>query len=159
MATRGVFQLTKLHIRYCEHGGSSRTLRSYIANGNLTQWATDHPHVEIHVIKRNGQHPFVEADYLTNNKKLSYHQISLKNYESYRDIQDTLELLRNRSGRKITKITKDVLTDTPSIQGIWTPFLNLHLQEETMPSFKVTMFDNNKIEKIEEGNEKANVAE
>jgi hypothetical protein len=44
MATRGVFQLHKLSIYYCEHGGSSQMLRKYIASGRLSQWATDHPH-------------------------------------------------------------------------------------------------------------------
>ena len=31
----------------------------------------------------------------------------------------------NRSGRKMTKFTKPIYTDTPSIQGVWTPSLDL----------------------------------
>jgi large subunit ribosomal protein L43 len=135
MATRGVFQLTKLYINYCEHGGSSRMLRSYIGNGTLSKWAMEHPHVEIHVQCRNGKHPFIQADYLTNSNHTSCHQISVKNYNSIRDINDVMDLLSNRSGRKITKITKPVLTDTPSIQGIWTPFLNLQMKQE--PEFQI----------------------
>ena len=140
MATRGVFQLTKLHINCCEHGGSSRALRNYIGNGKLAAWAAEHPHVEIHVVRRNGKHPFVEADYITNtNKKTSCHQISVKNYESWKQIEGVLDTLSNRSGRKITKITKSVVTDTPSIQGIWTPFLNLHMQQDT--PFQISFVD------------------
>lgn len=44
MATRGVFQLRRLRLHYCEHGGSSRTLRDYIASGRLARWAEEHPH-------------------------------------------------------------------------------------------------------------------
>lgn len=139
MATRGVFQLTKLYINYCEHGGSSQALREYISNGKLVAWATAHPHVEIAVNRRNGKHPFVEADYLTNSKKTSCHQISVKNYEKWKHVEEVLDLLSNRSGRKITKITKPVLTDTPTIQGVWTPFLNLQMQQE--PAFRVSILE------------------
>jgi large subunit ribosomal protein L43 len=135
MATRGVFQLTRLRLYYCEFGGSSATLRQYIGSGRLAAWATEHPHLEIDVQVRNGNHPFVEADYKT---QAAFHQVSVKNSPDWKDIQEVLDLLRNRSGRKITKITTPVLTDTPSIQGVWTPFLNL--QHE--PSFGVKIENN-----------------
>ena len=38
MATRGVTQLQKLTLKYCEYGGSSRAMRDYIANGQLAAW-------------------------------------------------------------------------------------------------------------------------
>ena len=137
MATRGVFQLTKLVVHYCEHGGSSKTLRNYIGNGKLAAWATKHPHIDIEVKQRNGRHPFVHADYITNSDKTSLHQISVKNYERWEHVEEVLDVLSNRSGRKIKKITKQVLTDTPSIQGIWTPFLNLQLEDPN--SFQLTV--------------------
>ena len=132
MATRGVFQLTRLRVCYCEHGGSSATLREYIGSGRLAAWAESKPELEIHVQVRNGKHPYVQADYKT---QAAFHQVSVKNSPDWRDIQQVLDMLRNRSGRKITKITTPVLTDTPSVQGVWTPFLNL--QHE--PSFPVTI--------------------
>jgi large subunit ribosomal protein L43 len=79
--------------------------------------------VEIFVKPRNGNHPFIEGDYKT--CSTIQHQVSVKNYNSQKEIEDVLEMLHSRSGRKITKITTPVLTDTPSIQGVWTPFLNL----------------------------------
>lgn len=139
MATRGVFQLTKLYVNYCEYGGSSNMLRSYIGNGLLSKWATEHPHVDILVQCRNGHHPFIQGDYITNSKMTSNHQISVKNYQSYNDIEEVIDLLSNRSGRKITKITKQVLTDTPSIQGVWTPFLNLQMNTE--PKFHIQLIN------------------
>jgi large subunit ribosomal protein L43 len=136
MATRGVFQLSKLSLHYCEVGGSSRAMREYLGNGQLTAWASAHPHVAIEVKRRNGHHPYVHADYLTSSKK-TLHQVSVKNYESWDQVEQVLEMLSNRSGRKITKITKPVLTDTPSIQGVWTPFLNL--QHE--PAFEIQIVE------------------
>jgi large subunit ribosomal protein L43 len=136
MATRGVYQLTKLNIYYCEIGGSSRALRDYIGNGQLVAWATKYPHVNIEVKRNNGYHPIIHADYVTNSKRI-LHQVSVKNYESWEHVEEVLMMLSNRSGRKITRITKDVLSDTPSSQGVWTPFLNL--QHE--PSFDVQIVD------------------
>lgn len=132
MATRGVFQLTRLSLHYCEQGGSSRSIREYMLKGRLAEWARQHSHVEIAVQQRNGHHPYVQADYVT---MAASHQISVKNVDSWRDVEKVLDLLSNRSGRKITKITQPVLTDTPSIQGVWTPFLNL--QEE--PDLEITI--------------------
>ena len=103
-------------------GGSSRSVRDYIGNGRLAAWAASHPSVEIETKVKNGKHPFLHADYVNNT---SYHQVSIKNVDSWRDVQSACQMLFDRSGRKITKITTPVLTDTPSIQGSWTPFLNI----------------------------------
>jgi large subunit ribosomal protein L43 len=135
MATRGVFQLSTLRLYYCEHGGSSRAIREFLSNGRLTEWAVAHPHVDVEVKPRNGQHPFVEGDYKT---MAAAHQISVKNHEHWKYVQQTCDMLHSRSGRKITKITTPVLTDTPSIQGVWTPFLNL----QAVPDFNVQIHDN-----------------
>ena len=125
MATRGVFQLKSLTIRYCEHGGSSRTLRQFLADGSLASWAQNYPHLNVQIQVRNGKHPVVFGDYRTNTTQ---HQVCVKNY-STADIREVLHMLVSRSGRKITKFTKPVLTDTPSIQGVWTPFLDLVNEE------------------------------
>mmetsp|Transcript_22764 Transcript_22764/g.42310 ORF Transcript_22764/g.42310 Transcript_22764/m.42310 type:complete len:160 (-) Transcript_22764:65-544(-) len=148
MATRGVFQCKKLTLFYCEHGGSSRAVREYLGSKRLWKWAQDRPSVEIAVKVRNGKHPFVKAEYLTaplaSGKKPDggpvVHQICVKSKQPrnnngsdgdpYVDmIEETLTKLYNRSGRKLTKFKQPVYTQTPSIQGVWTPSLNLHLQE------------------------------
>jgi large subunit ribosomal protein L43 len=131
MATRGVFQLGQLTLHYCEVGGSSRAVREYLGNGKLVVWAQNHPHVQINVQPRNGHHPYVHAQYHTRNK--SIHQVSVKNVDNWEQVESVMEMLSNRSGRKITKLTRPVLTDSPSVQGVWTPFLDLYQQ----PSFKV----------------------
>jgi large subunit ribosomal protein L43 len=129
MATRGVFQCQKLTMFYCEHGGSSQTVRDFLASGKLIRWAKERPHLTIQVRVRNGKHPFVKADYLTS--KPHAHQVCLKSNQALSpDIRKVLDQLNNRSGRKITKFTKPVQTQTPSVQGVWTPALNLHLTPE-----------------------------
>ena len=174
MATRGVFQCKQLTLRYCEHGGSSRAVREYLASGRLLEWAAERPTVNIRVKVRNGRHPNLQADYVTtavSNKsamngvqsKAVVHQVCLKSkgiteaeqhlrrLPSHKRVSDelapttdeetheahwkhpveaALNKLYNRSGRKMTKFTKPVYTDTPSIQGVWTPSLDLHLLPE-----------------------------
>lgn len=111
-------------------------MREYIGDGHIVKWATDHPHVNIEVVRRQNRHPVVHAEYLTSPAETK-HQISVKNKESWEDVEAVLNQLVNRSGRKIKKITTPVVTDTPSIQGVWTPFLNLHLES----AFKVEILD------------------
>uniref|UniRef100_A0A7S1GKP3 Large ribosomal subunit protein mL43 n=1 Tax=Cyclophora tenuis TaxID=216820 RepID=A0A7S1GKP3_CYCTE len=120
MATRGVYQLARLRLVYCEHGGSSRTIRDYISSGRIVQWAKDHPHVEVEVHVRNGKHPLIEGEYLTGQPK----QITVKNQTMER-IQQVVDMLHNSSGRKIKKLKRTVVTQTPSVQGVWTPMLDL----------------------------------
>lgn len=131
MATRGVFQCQKLTLYYCEHGGSSQAVRDFLSSGRLIEWARNRPTVEIKVKVRNGAHPYVKADYLTgiqDEKRPHAHQICLKsNSARSPQVDAILDQLYNRSGRKITKLVKPVYTQTPSVQGIWTPSLNLHL--------------------------------
>lgn len=133
MATRGVVQLQKLTLKYCEYGGSSRAMREYLSNGKLVEWATQHPETAIEVKVANGHHPLVEGDYIS---QAALHQVSVKNYESWRDVQEVCQMLCDRSGRKIMKITQPVLTDTPSVQGVWTPFLNLQNSEDFPVTFQ-----------------------
>jgi len=124
MATRGVKQLTKLSLIYCEHGGSSRFLREFISSGRIIDYANQNPTVDVVVKTRNGKHPYMEGDYLTGKSK----QICLKNEELKR-IYTVLDRLTNSSGRKISKIKKPILTQTPSIQGVWTPMLDIENTE------------------------------
>ena len=140
MATRGVIQCQKLTLFYCEHGGSSQAVRDFLSTGKLLHWAKDRPTVQIRVKVRNGKHPFVKAEYLTsieNERRPHAHQICLKSNQARSpQVDAVLDQLYNRSGRKITKLTKPVYSQTPSVQGIWTPSLNLHLTPKFPMQFK-----------------------
>ncbi len=68
------------------------------------------------------------------------HQICVKTKQhdySQQKVEDALTKLYNKSGRKMTKFTKPVYTQAPSIQGVWTPSLDLH----TQPKFNMKIID------------------
>ena len=135
MATRGVTQLLKLKLFYSDTGGSSRSVRKFIST-QLVDWCHAHPETQVEVIRKNRRHPYIEGEYLTTGlKHTNQHQICVKNVDTSQEIANVCDMLANRSGRKITKIVAPVLTDTPSIQGVWTPYLNL--QHE--PNFPVSI--------------------
>ena len=113
-------QLTKLRLIYCEYGGSSAAVRDYIGSGKIIEWAQQHPHVHVSVEIRNGKHPYVIGDYRTGMPK----QVTVKN-EPTKRIPQVLDMMYNSSGRKITKLKQPVITATPSVQGVWTPMLEL----------------------------------
>ena len=122
MATRGINQLKKLSIRYCEHGGSSDAVRTYLQQSpHLINFANENPHISIVVKPRNGRHPYIQGEYVTGQSK----QICVKNTAEKR-IKEVISALRNTSGRKIVRLGGlAVRGDCPSIQGVWTPMLNL----------------------------------
>ena len=123
MATRGVKQLQKLSIYYCEHGGSSQYVREFIRSGGIIKLAQENPTVEIICQVRPAKHPFIKGDYLTGYGK----QVCVKN-ESFKIIRQTINRLLWSSGRKIKKFEKPVLTNTPSVQGMWAPMLDIAQQ-------------------------------
>ena len=121
MATRGIKQLQSLTIQYCEHGGSSAAIREFLHKGKILSFAHSNPTVTIETKVRNGRHPHVAASYKTGFDK----QICVKN-EPYERIVKVLWMLNNSSGRKIVKLSgAGVKTDTPSVQGVWTPMLDI----------------------------------
>ncbi len=101
----------QLSIRYCEHGGSSSILREFLSSGRIISFARENPSVTILVKPRNGHHPYIQGHYLTGRDK----QICIKN-EPTRRIYEVLTMLNNSSGRKIKKIEKPIVTQTPSVQ-------------------------------------------
>jgi large subunit ribosomal protein L43 len=131
MATRGVMQLTKLQLVYCEYGGSSAAMRDYIASGKIIDWARQHEYVDVVVQVQNGKHPLIRGEYKTGFPK----QISVGNQSIHR-IETVMDMLHNSSGRKMTQLKKPVITATPSIQGVWTPMLNLQDKQ-----FQVTIYE------------------
>lgn len=134
MATRGVFQLKKLRLVYCEYGGSSAAVRDFVRNGKIIDWAKKYPYISVKVEIKNGKHPLIQGEYRSGNPK----QVSVRNASQTR-VQQVMEMLHNSSGRKMTPLKKPVLTATPSVQGVWTPMLNLTNNDET--PFKITMVE------------------
>ena len=117
MATRGVWQLTRLAFSHCEHSGSSRGARIFLQE-YLTHFAKEHPHVEITTMVTPGRHPFVRGDY----KNGTSRSVGLKN-EGPGEILRQVMNLRSTIGRRTSTGSKSnrsvkqrVVTATPSIQ-------------------------------------------
>ncbi|EED86452.1 predicted protein [Thalassiosira pseudonana CCMP1335] len=129
MATRGIQQLQKLRIRYCEIGGSSATVRSYLQNSpHLLNFAKANPQIQIIVKPRNGHHPYIQGEYITGQSK----QVCVKNTTEKR-VKDVMDHLRNTSGRKIVRLGGlAVRGDCVSVQGVWTPMLDLQGEQFDM---------------------------
>lgn len=96
MATRGVFQLKKLTVKYCEHSGSSRGTREFIRH-HIVEFANRTPAAEVVTELRPGQHPFIVGEYITGSNKV----IGIKNLPP-KDIMGYAMMLRNTSGRKVS---------------------------------------------------------
>ncbi len=135
MATRGIKQLKNLQIVYCEHGGSSSNIRQYLSStpssstssktaNKIISFCQSNPTVQVSTKLRNGKHPYIKAEYVSGFSK----QVCIKN-ESLERIDKVIQMLNDSSGRKITKIGGPVRTQTPSIQGVWTPMLDIANKE------------------------------
>mmetsp|Transcript_18320 Transcript_18320/g.38118 ORF Transcript_18320/g.38118 Transcript_18320/m.38118 type:complete len:132 (+) Transcript_18320:213-608(+) len=119
MATHGKRQLLRLTLSYCPYGGSSNGIKTVIKD-YLRPIALANPDLEIAVETRGGRHPFVRGEYLTGWDKT----IGVKN-EDPAKIVDKITMLNESSGRKLTKFTKPVYEKRMSVQGRWTPGLDI----------------------------------
>ncbi|KAH7488394.1 hypothetical protein PRIC1_007490 [Phytophthora ramorum] len=126
MATKGVWQLKQVTIRYCQHGGSSRHVRQLLGDERFLKFVEANPQVQFETELKGARHPVLIGDYVTNERKVS----DIKN-QDIPFILDQLERLRNSSGRKMTHIKKPVISKRPTIQGIWQPDLDF-------PEFKIS---------------------
>ena len=64
MCTRGVFQLRKLSLYFCDFGGSSQGVRSALTSEELKKFMSINPHIEYNFIVKRNHHPFVTGAYL-----------------------------------------------------------------------------------------------
>lgn len=117
MATRGVWQLTRLAFNSCEHSGSSFGMRIFLEE-YLPHFQQQHPHIHITKATTPGRHPSIRADY----KCGSSRSVGVKNEDPGEILRQVMNL-RSTIGRKTTTGTKAnrsikqrVVTATPSIQ-------------------------------------------
>ena len=66
----------------------------------------------------------------------------LVNNYSRDEICQWVEFMRTRSGDQIVRLRKPWHTDTPSVQGIWTPYTNSNPEHNlrTFPSEELSVF-------------------
>ncbi|RIB06762.1 thioredoxin-like protein [Gigaspora rosea] len=112
-----VFPCRKMEFTYCERSGSSRGMIEYLKT-HLIPFAEKNPQIEIVVTPRPSKHPFVRGLYLNGREK----GISARN-KTPEEIVETVNLIRDNTGFKNNKrFKKPVISTTPSVRGIWSPF-------------------------------------
>ena len=123
---RGVWQLQRLQIKYCEHGGSSEGVRRMLKRG-IEQFEQTNPQIEISTVVNNGHHPVIIGEYLNGNSRTT----CVKNTKPI-DILGVMQTLRDTWGKKVQtlKTSERHVTKTPSIQGVWTSDLRILSEEE-----------------------------
>ena len=114
---RGVPQLKKLTVRWCNWGGSSRGMIEFIQHG-LVPFAHENPSCEIVTELKRGRHPCLFAEYVRGFDKA----VGVKN-RSAEEISAVVAALRDSSGRKMKPMKKPVLSRARSVQGRWTAAL------------------------------------
>lgn len=125
MSVRGVKQLTGFVFRYSDRDGSSRGMRKYLRE-NIVDFAKQNPQAHISTELKRSKHPFMRATYANNKSKT----IGVKNY-SPEQIAKSVRFLADQKGFKVTymRYRKPVVSDKPSIQGVWNEVLDLHNME------------------------------
>ncbi|XP_024386762.1 large ribosomal subunit protein mL43 [Physcomitrium patens] len=115
MAVRGVWQLQKLIVCFCDHSGSSAGAREFVARIFPTL-QKNNPQFEVATQLVPGQHPYLRGLYLNKNDRV----VDVKNKNAEEILTQAMRL-RNSTGRKVVKLKTRHVTFNPSVQGSWSP--------------------------------------
>lgn len=113
MATRGVWQLKKLVVKYCDISGSSRGARE-LMEAKLPAFQRANPQLEVETVLSRGRHPHLQGLYRNGRDRV----VGVKN-QSADEVLEHATRLRNSTGRKVLKLRHRHVTKQPSIQGTW----------------------------------------
>ncbi|CAF0739374.1 unnamed protein product [Rotaria sordida] len=118
LGSRYVCQLQRLTIQVCKEFRTSYGTREWIAN-DLMNFARQHPYVVVYVQPRRHRAPNLIGEYLSGDRQW----IPLSNCDR-QQINWWVHSLLTQQGDPQWRLLKQMHTDSPSIQGIWTPFTN-----------------------------------
>ncbi|UJR32276.1 hypothetical protein I4U23_019741 [Adineta vaga] len=118
IGSRYVCQLQRLTIQICKEFRSSYGTREWIAN-DLTAFARQHPYVVIYVQPRRHRAPNLIGEYLSGDRQW----IPLSNCDRHH-VNWWIHTLLTQQGDPQWRLLKQMHTDSPSTQGVWTPFTN-----------------------------------
>uniref|UniRef100_UPI00398EA7DD large ribosomal subunit protein mL43 isoform X2 n=1 Tax=Pristiophorus japonicus TaxID=55135 RepID=UPI00398EA7DD len=108
-------------------GTASRFLQSVLQNGvgrefieeGVVDFAKRNPGIVVYVTPNRGSVPKLVGEYLNGTVK----EEALKS-KTHEQVAQLMEKMAGQSGLDIIRIRKPFHTDSPSIQGQWTPFVN-----------------------------------
>ncbi|RKP39374.1 hypothetical protein BJ085DRAFT_14748 [Dimargaris cristalligena] len=112
-----VYPCRKLVLNYCERSGSSRGMLEYLMSGRLQNWAKEHPQVEVHVQPAPSRHPQIKGFFNNGNER----SVCTRKLTA-EEVEQSLQDLTNTSGQPDFRHKKPVLSNNPSVRGIWSPF-------------------------------------
>lgn len=115
MATRGVWQLKRLVLKFCDISGSSRGAREFMET-QLPAFQSANAQLEVEAVLNRGRHPNLHGFYRNGRDRV----VDVKN-QTAENILEAAARLRNSTGRKVVKLRHRHVTQQPSIQGTWTP--------------------------------------
>jgi len=117
MCTRGIYQLKRLSLQYCDYGGSSKGVRDFLQSEYLKEFLEKNPQINFEFYMKRGFHPYISSSYINGYVK----DQSLRGLQPEEILKELLRY-RNSSGRKhIEHSGKKVYGSIKSIQGGWKP--------------------------------------
>ncbi|KAF8065966.1 hypothetical protein N665_1163s0002 [Sinapis alba] len=114
MALKGVWQLKKLVVSYCNWGGSNRGIRAFM-DSESPALIEKNPQLEVVTALSRGQHPYLKGEY----QMKGWCVMCVKNMDTEEVLLNATRL-RNSLGRKVVKLRTRHVTKYPSVQGILT---------------------------------------
>ncbi|PRW33640.1 54S ribosomal mitochondrial [Chlorella sorokiniana] len=115
MARRGVWQLRKLLVHYCDYGGSSRGTREFVEQ-ILPHFQRDNPQLAVETVVQRGKHPGLLGEFLNTSTR----HVDLRNAAPEEVLRQAV-YLRSSLGRKASlQVKQRTRSKQPSIQGPWT---------------------------------------
>lgn len=111
-------QLQRVTVLFDKARSDSAGAREFIQE-DLLDFASKYPGIVVYLQPKRNKAPYIIAEYL-NGREASVHISNFNRIE----VNQWMNYLRCRSGEPIYELMKMWRTETPSIQGIWHPFLN-----------------------------------
>ncbi len=90
MSNRGVLQLQKIKLAFCDWGGSSNGVRAFFKNEEFYNFVNKNSTISFEFNIRRGRHPFVRAIYANGWQK----DLPLRNFKE-EEVLQSLQLARS----------------------------------------------------------------